>query len=428
MRSVWARLVAVLVVACACVIGSAWTVPSAHSDSRDDAVRRQQQAKNKADEARSALEGVNADLASAVLKVSDLQTKLAGANAELDQANAKLAAAERTQTSTADQLAAAQSDLKDLSSTIDEDEQTQQREHRAIGSLARSEYVGQSGRNAFVLLLGDKKTSDFADAAQAAGMVAQVHERQIGVVEQRLVRSRSQRERQDALAKQVSSLKQTADAQVEAAAQAKQESEEAKKHVEDLTNQAKAAQTSLESKKASLQNDLSQAQAAQAAASQAIAQIDAENRRNAAASAGLSGSKWKGKGTLFTSPLHHSLYITSPYGYRIHPILGYRKLHMGVDLQSACGEQQFAALGGRVVSTVYEGSGGNTVTINHGLVGGISWVTKYRHMTRFAVTPGQQVKQGQLIGYTGATGNVTGCHVHFEIWKNGTTIDPMTML
>src|SRR5699024_7774961 len=83
--------------------------------------------------------------------------------------------------------------------------------------------------------------------------------------------------------------------------------------------------------------------------------------------------------------------------------------------------------GGTVVEVnpAPNGTHGNQVMIDHGVIGGSTYVTVYNHMSRFAVSQGQQVSQGDTIGYTGATGLVTGCHVHFEVWKNGSTINPM---
>jgi murein DD-endopeptidase MepM/ murein hydrolase activator NlpD len=112
---------------------------------------------------------------------------------------------------------------------------------------------------------------------------------------------------------------------------------------------------------------------------------------------------------------------------RWYPITGGNWMHLGTDIRSACGDPQYAAAGGTVtaVKPAPNGTHGNQVIINHGYLGGSSYVTVYNHLSRFGVRPGQQVSQGQVIGNTGATGNVTGCHVHFEVWKNGSTIDPM---
>jgi len=79
-------------------------------------------------------------------------------------------------------------------------------------------------------------------------------------------------------------------------------------------------------------------------------------------------------------------------------------------------------------SAAGNGTHGNQVLINHGVLDGRSTVTVYNHLSRFAVSYGEQVSRGEVIGYTGATGNTTGCHVHFELWFNGAPVNPMSYL
>ena len=67
------------------------------------------------------------------------------------------------------------------------------------------------------------------------------------------------------------------------------------------------------------------------------------------------------------------------------------------------------------------------VYINHGYVNGASWQTGFAHYSSVAVSVGQYVQAGDVIGYTGSTGWSTGCHMHFEVWKNGSTINPLSM-
>jgi murein DD-endopeptidase MepM/ murein hydrolase activator NlpD len=113
---------------------------------------------------------------------------------------------------------------------------------------------------------------------------------------------------------------------------------------------------------------------------------------------------------------------------RWYPITGGYWFHQGVDLRSGCGESQMSVASGTVVGVrpaAGNGTHGNQVLVNHGVIGGNSWVSVYNHLSRFAVSVGQSVSQGQAIGYTGATGNVTGCHVHLELWRNGATVNPM---
>ncbi|WP_296666960.1 M23 family metallopeptidase, partial [Demequina sp.] len=74
------------------------------------------------------------------------------------------------------------------------------------------------------------------------------------------------------------------------------------------------------------------------------------------------------------------------------------------------------------------GGFGNQVMVDHGFVNGNSLMTSYNHLTRFAVGSGQYVTKGQLVGYSGNTGTSTACHLHFETYVNGDTVDPMTLI
>ena len=114
--------------------------------------------------------------------------------------------------------------------------------------------------------------------------------------------------------------------------------------------------------------------------------------------------------------------LTSPFGMRLHPILGYYRMHNGVDLACASGTVIYASRGGQVEITGYQANGaGNYVQINHG----DGFRSIYMHMTNYIVTQGQYVAPGQIIGYVGNTGLSKGAHLHFGISYNGQYVNPM---
>lgn len=115
--------------------------------------------------------------------------------------------------------------------------------------------------------------------------------------------------------------------------------------------------------------------------------------------------------------------ISSNYGMRKHPILGYSKMHKGVDFAAPTGTPIYAAGDGRVVEVGRKGGYGNYMRIHHG--GG--YATAYAHISKFArgVRRGTRVKQGDVIAYVGNTGRSTGPHLHFEILRNGVQTNPM---
>ena len=112
--------------------------------------------------------------------------------------------------------------------------------------------------------------------------------------------------------------------------------------------------------------------------------------------------------------------MTSAFGWRIHPIYGTRKFHYGVDLAAPTGTPIYATRSGTVSTASYNGSAGYYVQINHG----DGYRSIYMHMTHYVVSAGQNVSQGQVIGYCGSTGGSTGPHLHFGISYNGSYVNP----
>ncbi|WP_416830505.1 MAG: M23 family metallopeptidase [Erythrobacter sp.] len=115
--------------------------------------------------------------------------------------------------------------------------------------------------------------------------------------------------------------------------------------------------------------------------------------------------------------------ISSGFGMRRHPILGYRRMHSGMDFRARHGTPIVAVTDGRVSSAGRAGGCGIAVRLDHG--GGLS--TRYCHMSRMAVRSGQEVRRGQVIGYVGSTGLSTGPHLHYEMYRNGRAINPASV-
>jgi len=120
--------------------------------------------------------------------------------------------------------------------------------------------------------------------------------------------------------------------------------------------------------------------------------------------------------------------VTSPYGYRRHPIYGYYGLHDGTDFGAACGQPLRASGAGTVLSTVYSSSYGNRLYLNLGTVNGKNVTAVYNHLSGYAARPGDTVAAGDLVGYVGTTGWSTACHLHFTVLVDGESVDPMTYL
>ena len=140
-------------------------------------------------------------------------------------------------------------------------------------------------------------------------------------------------------------------------------------------------------------------------------QLEEERKQNNIVISSETGYLW---------PLPGYYRLSSQFGYRIHPITGVAHSHTGIDIPASGGTPILAAKSGQVVTSAYHYSYGNYVVIDHG--NGNS--TLYAHMSSRAVSEGQMVTQGQVIGYVGTTGSSTGNHLHFEVRDNYTRVDP----
>lgn len=116
--------------------------------------------------------------------------------------------------------------------------------------------------------------------------------------------------------------------------------------------------------------------------------------------------------------------VSSPFGYRIHPILGVKKLHTGIDINGSTGQPIVAAADGEVILAQTYGGYGRAVVIDHG--GGMA--TLYAHQSKLGVSVGQTVVRGEVIGFVGCSGSCTGPHLHFEVRLGGVPVDPMQYL
>lgn len=184
-----------------------------------------------------------------------------------------------------------------------------------------------------------------------------------------------------------------------------------KSSLNSKSNQSQALLSNLNSDKAKSKAEWEKADKLELA-------LQAEIQEIARQLAANSNGNYVGGDFLWPTPGYNK--ITSNYGYRKHPILGYNKLHSGMDIGAASGSKILAVNSGTVVKSTFNNSYGNYVMIDHG--GGI--VTLYAHMSSRGVKTGDVVARGQQIGKVGSTGWSTGAHLHIEVIKNGSYVDP----
>ena len=215
--------------------------------------------------------------------------------------------------------------------------------------------------------------------------------------------------------------------------QAKAEMESSKTELESLKAQQEKDIAEATAVIASLQSDISsnssflsqlsaQEKALNADIQQKVAELNRQQQQQQ--QQGNTGNTGSTVGTGNLVWPSYCTYITSRQGPRIHPVTGEFKNHGGTDIGASYGSAIYAADSGTVVRSAdgWNGGWGNYVMINHG--NGMQ--TLYAHMSSRAVSVGQTVSRGQTIGYVGSTGMSTGPHLHFEMYINGSRVDPQT--
>lgn len=207
-------------------------------------------------------------------------------------------------------------------------------------------------------------------------------------------------------------------------AQLKAEQEELEKDIEEAIQIILDLENDLENRQAEYDAIMAAEDAANATIDKLVAELEAQRAAEAAAAAAAGGGGSGGGNANATGsflwPVASYVYVSSRFGLRVHPITGEKKSHTGIDIASNQGTAVYASDGGSVTLAGWNGGYGNCIMIDHGN----GYVTLYGHLSSISVSVGQTVSQGATIGAVGSTGNTTGPHLHFEVLKNGTRIDP----
>ena len=184
----------------------------------------------------------------------------------------------------------------------------------------------------------------------------------------------------------------------------------------DDAERMRELQAEYEAKESEISSDIA---AKEKEYTEALKKEEEAQKNNGSSGGGSSGGG--GGGGSWGYPLPYRATVTSAYGWRTHPITGKQSFHNGVDLAAGSGTAIYAVRSGTVTTATYSSVYGYYVTVNHG----DGYSSLYAHMTDYVVSNGQYVEKGQLLGYVGSTGWSTGPHLHFTIYYNGSTVNPM---
>lgn len=367
----------------------------------------------------AALESTDADIAAATLELAELEAEYEILQRRLDEANQRVADARLQQELLAARLSAAQDELASVQEQIEADAAALEAAQLAATALAVNAMKGASSNVALDVLSGSTDRDDLFTRYSTERSETQVQSAAIASLEEAQAVTANLEARQTAVEEYVAELKAEADALLAEEQAARDEVERLTAEAEVSIAQQQALKDELESKRAQYLQQQAAKEAEEEAIKDEIADLIQKQKEAEQARQGPAISNgW------FGWPVDN-VHITSNYGTRWHPVYQYWSLHTGTDFAAACGQPLYATQSGTVYWAMYRPYKGNQVLLDHGFRGGISYMTAYGHMSAFAVSSGQYVEKGQLIGYAGTTGTSTGCHLHYEIWEDGVQVDPM---
>jgi murein DD-endopeptidase MepM/ murein hydrolase activator NlpD len=403
----------VLAVSLTALVIGALVVPSADASKGHSLQDQQKSAQGQVNQAQRDLDGQSKQLTAAQDALAAAQQQLTAAKAHLATVTGQLAGAEQADQVLQEQLAAARATLTQAQGAVTAGQQDVAQQKVAAQTAILQNYLqGDPALREVQTLLDGRPlaalTSQEAYGAAVTGLQTNAY--------QQLQSS------QVLLTVHAHDLK-TAAAQVaveEKAAAAKVA------EVQTLQAQAQAAKDAVAQKVTASQQAESAAEAAKRADQQALAAAKAKEQRierQILKQAAQGRNRVVATDGMFYPPVLDT-YITSPFGWRIHPIYGYRSFHDGDDLHAPCGTAEHAVQGGRVAQEYYSDVWGNRLFLDMGKINGHSWVGIYNHIEQYKVSTGAVVTQGETMALAGTTGWSTACHLHFTLMRDGVAVNP----
>ncbi|MET4588835.1 peptidoglycan DD-metalloendopeptidase family protein [Arthrobacter sp. 754] len=447
----------VLVLVLAASLGA--SAPVARADELED-----KQAALKAEAARvqQSLEFVDSRIAKAAGDLVIYQGQLPGAQQALLEAQGRVASAVKEVEALTTRVDLAQQNKAKITQQLETDKQKIADTKKLIGQIATQAYKSGGVPSNLTLFFGANNGGSLTETMDLADQAMRSQNAAMDKLSQQSATNVNSQARLEAVEVEIRDLKAKADAALEREKAARDEAEARKAQVDQLIADTTRLDAELQAAKPGIQSQMAAVEASQNAVANEIVERDrrlreaweAEQRRLAAAAAAAAAAEAAARnqpappqasytpvtGSPSAFGLRHpfsgDVPITSGFGWRATPpgtidfygSGGY--MHTGIDFGAGCGTPVYAAAAGEVFSSGWNSSdgGGFRVKLSHGVVEGNSLTTIYYHNASVVVSNGQQVSQGQLIAYSGSTGNSTGCHSHFETWLNGAAVDPMRLL
>lgn len=424
------------------VLIPALSMPSvAYADGLEDQAN---QLKQQAADVQASLEFVDAGIAKSAADLTLFSGMLPGAQQALTDAQGRVGAATSQVQSLAARVSLAQQSRDKIAAQIVADKEQTDASKVAIGRIAAQSYKSGGVAENISMLLG----TDLNQIASNLSMADQVLRSKYAALDklnQQSATNLNSQARLVAVEAEITDLKAKADAALAAEKAAQDEAAAKKTELDKLVTDTTALSNELNAKKPEIQAKLTAVKTEQDSVAAQIAErqrqeILAEQARQREAAKNQGNNTWTppppGNPSAFglLSPFAGAQ-VTSGWGWRAVPAgtIDFNGtgsyLHTGIDYGVTCGTPVRAPASGTVtIAGWLNNGGGNTVMLSNGVLQGNALTTVFYHNSSVAVSVGQPVSQGQVIAYTGNTGNSTGCHAHFETWLNGSPVNPAGLL
>ncbi|MGP5580477.1 peptidoglycan DD-metalloendopeptidase family protein [Glutamicibacter arilaitensis] len=456
------------------------------ADELDD---KKAQVEKNIDNLENDMEFLDADIQETDQKLRNQQAQVPIAQQALADAQSRVANAQATVADLNNRLVSAQATRDEVAKQIEENAAKISEAEDAMAQIASEAYKRGGVSGGLDMILNMDSATKMADGLDMANRAMESQNAKYNDLAQEQASNESNKLRLVAVEKEISSLKAQAEEALAQEQAARDAAQSAKNELDALVASTEKLSAELESQKPRIQAKLDNQQKEYAAVNQQIkerqerlireaaerkrkaeekarkeaeaewkriaaekAAYEAEQERKAAEAKAqkktykkktYAAPKPEKKTSNYSEPSSWGLVkpttsnrLTSTFGWRPTPAGtidyggrgGY--VHAGIDwgFGGQCGSPITAAAAGEVWMAGWGGSSGNKVTLSHGVIKGKALATNYHHMSRIAVSVGQHVKRGQVIGYVGTTGNSTGCHLHFETIINGSHVNPLGLL
>lgn len=395
----------------------------------DDVQQQKSRTDQKVKSLMNRFEDLSEELATSYAKLQDAKRRLPGARKDLSAANSQLEAAKEKDRRLAERLSDARAAQQRATDKLNDSRKSIAKNQSEVAKLARRAYRNGGVSSNTAIWLQASQGDDLVGAVSMVSSAVQAQSTVLRELREDRAVQRNARARLTAVRAKVAELKKKSAANVVVREAAQRKAEEVAANLSTLVATTKKESATLAAAKSKTKGKLKHERAEQKAlAAKILKQQRADRRAKRYADAGASSASSASSSNAYLQNPAPGYPVTSNFGWRYHPIYHTRKLHAGTDFGVPCGTTVHAAAPGRVISAGYRTGAGNEVVINHGTVHGGQLATAYKHNTRLLVHAGQRVSRGQAISISGTTGWSTGCHLHFEVLRNGQYQNPLDWL